>query len=120
MCELTTKEVREQVARYLAGALQPADFHDWFAHVLRDAHKSGGEVEALVHDIEWAFCDLERGILPDDVRRTLLRLATPSVVIGPVQSENDTSYSGTSSSFFQANGAVALGPPRRLLEGAPA
>jgi hypothetical protein len=75
--ELTTREIREQLRRYLTGDLDAAAFRDWFAVVLRDAHKSTDpELEQMAHDIEWALCDLESGSCSvENVTETLRALA---------------------------------------------
>jgi len=60
---VTTKEVKEKLSSYLAGQLAGLEFEEWFALALRDGHKSGDPgTEELIQSIEWAFCDLERGL----------------------------------------------------------
>lgn len=56
----TTKEIREQLSRYLTGELEPAEFREWFALVLRDA-PTDSAAETLAHEIEWLFADFETG-----------------------------------------------------------
>jgi hypothetical protein len=82
----TTKEIREQLGRYLAGELESRAFREWFAMVLRDS-PGGSEVEQLAHSIEWAFVDLERGVPADEVRRHLSDLATDGAFV-PVSITN--------------------------------
>jgi hypothetical protein len=82
MSELTAKQIKEQLSRYLTGDLEPAEFRDWFALVLRDAHKSSDpHVEELAHSIEWALCDLERDATPEQVRDNLTAIAAMQPVV---------------------------------------
>ncbi len=71
-----SNEIRQQLSRYLADDIQPSVFRDWFALVLRDVHKSNdSEAEELAHAVEWQFCDLENGAMPQQVRENLLVLS---------------------------------------------
>jgi hypothetical protein len=82
MPELTTKEIREHLGQYLTGNFEPAAFRDWFALVLRDAHKSSDpQLEELAHSIEWALYDLERGAALEQVRENLTAIATMQSVV---------------------------------------
>jgi hypothetical protein len=90
-----SNEIRQELSRYLAGDLQPADFRNWFAVVLRDVHKSNDPAaEELAHAVEWEFCDLERGVSPQQVRDNLRSMAEQPGVF--VQAEaplkNPTNY----------------------------
>jgi hypothetical protein len=126
MTELT-KEIRKQVAQYVAGDLEPNDFRDWFALQLRDVHKMNDpEAEELVHSIEWEFLDVERGISTEQVaRQNLLQIAVSEVrtvvVFGAPMVWGGVSYvpietSGTSSRLQPGVAAVPLGQPQILRE----
>jgi hypothetical protein len=126
MFELTTKQIKEQLSRYLTGDLEPAEFRDWFALVLRDVHKSTDQnLEELAHEIEWAFCDLDRGVPSEKVRDALAQLLNPQTsttfVLGQPMLLGGGLYSvatsGASSSTLLTGAAVAsMGRPQVLHE----
>ena len=115
-----TNEMKSHLAQYVNRQCSLEEFEDWFAPVLRDVHKTNDHAaELLAHEIEWAFCDLERGVPSDEVRLVLHRLTMPTrpIIVGNV-AYDEISYSGTSSRL-QWGGMVSLGPLQRLPEEAP-
>jgi hypothetical protein len=110
MSEVTTKQLREQLSRYLAGDLEPAAFRDWFAPVLRDAQKSSDpQVEELAHSIEWTLWDLECGALPEEIlKQNLLRLAAPDTFLtGKAMTTGDMVYGWTTGASATLRGTSA-------------
>jgi hypothetical protein len=72
MAELVN-EIKERLSQYVSGDLGKTEFHDWFALVLRDVHKSNDqEAETLAHLIEWQFFDTEHGKISIDALKTNL------------------------------------------------
>ena len=53
-------------------------FREWFAPVLRDAHKSGdADAEKFAHSVEWEFADFSHGRLSEVLlKENLARLAS--------------------------------------------
>lgn len=69
-------QLRKKLAEYTSGKLSLADFREWFAPVLRDAHKADSETEKLAHAVEWEFCDLTRRVSSElTMKENLSRLA---------------------------------------------
>lgn len=84
---MNAKEIREQLGKYVAGDVQPEEFRDWFALVLRDVHQSDdAEAETLVNAIEWEFLDRERGLLTDATLRDQLERLACTASEGPLVS----------------------------------
>lgn len=64
------KQLKTQLVRYLDEKCSLDEFSD----VLASAHESSdAESQALAIEIEWEFCDLERGQLTPEVLRTNLK-----------------------------------------------
>jgi hypothetical protein len=114
-------EMRSHLDAYLTGQCSLEQFEEWFSPVLRDVHKlHDAEAEGLANAIEWAFCDLERGVPSDKVKDTLSRFVSEKapplvrqalVVGGAVYTA--VADSGTSSKSNLQSGAgfaVSLGP----------
>jgi hypothetical protein len=72
----SAKELRDRLSAFLADPNLEDNFRDWFAQALRDSHKSGEDVEALAHDVMWAFADYRRGLYTSaQLREELDRLS---------------------------------------------
>src|SRR5260370_27694468 len=118
-------EMKSQLARYLSGQCSLEEFEEWFAPVLRDVHKSSDQdAEALAHAIEWAFCDLDRGVLPESVRSDLLnlveepaQLAATTLVMGEPLDVGNPFYSWNSgaSTRLHVGVGVSLVPQMRIV-----
>lgn len=127
MSTLTT-EMRSRLARYAAGQCSLEQFEDWFAPVLRNVYQSNDpEAEQLAVAIEWAFCDMERGMSsPELLKKNLEVLSLPEnttkvgnpLVLGGATYDPDLT-AGTSSTFqvgAAVGAAVSFGPLRILRE----
>lgn len=83
---VTSKELKQRLVTFLEDPAQEQEFRTWFALVLRDVHASNDPtVEALAHEIMWAFYDQKRGLSSvAELTEQLRRLATESGVhFGP-------------------------------------
>jgi hypothetical protein len=94
----SVKELKQRLGEFLADSKSENLFRDWFALVLRDAHRSDAAVEQLAHKIMWAFLDQKRGLCsPKELMDELTRLATdPGVYFGaePFPVKADTTSTG--------------------------
>ena len=104
-------EMRSHLDLYLTGQCSLEQFEDWFAPVLRDVHKlNDPEAEGLANAIEWAFCDLERGVPPGLVRRAFLKLAEePKQPVDVPQLQESLSTSGKDATTVVTENRLSLG-----------
>jgi len=104
------KELKSRLGEFLANPEVESEFRVWFAEALRDAHKStDSAVEALAHEIMWAFLDQKRGLCTSaELLEELTRLVTqPYVCYDP----NGVETSTTSSAPLEA-AEIVLGASR--------
>jgi hypothetical protein len=111
-----SKDLRDQLARYLSGDVEPKYFHDWFArNLLEVAASNDSEAELLFHAIEWQFFDLEKGRASSDATRTnLTYLSQEHPAPNPVNFLNVTASNGNNANYIRAgvgSNTYTLGSP---------